>query len=258
MRGVWFVGVLAVTTPDPAWARSGGIFGRSNGCSTCHGGASSDVVGTLQGPTSVNAGETATYTLTIETSDTAHVSAGFSLQAFGGTLVPGTGTRANGTSLTQTGPRSLIGGTTSWTFEWTAPPQGTVAFSAAVLGVDRMSGANAADRWATVPGLLVSVVPAPPDTDASVDTDPQQDTDGGVDSDGPAIGETDGPVDTDARTDPDTGAPDSDPASAGVLDERASDVEDPLCNCCCTQPTGSMPFGWALLGVVFAARRGRG
>lgn len=239
----------------PAWARSSGMTGRSGGCSGCHGVSSGDVQAQVLGPDVVQAGETVTYTVVATSSDPAHTAAGFSLQAFGGTLTAGPGTWTTSTSLTHQTPATLTQGEARWTFSWTAPSSGTIAMAAAVLGVNRNRRADAGDRWATAPGLLVTVVPAPEDTDpALVDTDPA-------------------PVDTGAATDdtgPDLAADtDSDAAFPGpsAEDTYASDTDaayleaNGVCSSsvrwCCAQVGSGLPGVFAVWLVVGAVRRRR-
>lgn len=97
-------------------------------CNVCHAGGELPEV-MLAGPTTVNSGETVTYTLVI--SGGQEVGGGFNVSAIHGDLliVPGTtDTQVLSGELTHTAPKPVDGDNlVIFTFRWTAPDYGTQA-----------------------------------------------------------------------------------------------------------------------------------
>lgn len=117
---------LLLLAAGPAYGWSGGIttanFGAS-GCNQCHSGGT-DPTTTLSGPTSVGSGSTNTYTLTV-TNPGSQTHAGLNVSATGGTFAVGGGdsalTQVDSNQITHSGRKMNVAGTTTFTFNWTAP-----------------------------------------------------------------------------------------------------------------------------------------
>ncbi|MFM2385786.1 MAG: hypothetical protein RL660_543 [Bacteroidota bacterium] len=127
---------------------SGGYPNGSGGCS-CHGAANSATTVSVSGfPSTYNAGQT--YTLTLTVSNSTKVEAGFSLLVSGGTLGSApVGTALNGTTeINHSTPQTMVSGTASWTFTWTAPTSGSVTLSVAGNAVNNNNGTGG-DQWST-------------------------------------------------------------------------------------------------------------
>jgi Reeler domain len=119
---------------------AGGVDGNYAGapsdgisCATCHGGGSGGSIALSGAPASYVPGQMYPLTLTINQAQAAV--GGFQIVATNGTTssMVGTfsapaGTRINSTSrLTHNAPKTLSGGSTAWTFNWTAPASGSPA-----------------------------------------------------------------------------------------------------------------------------------
>ncbi|MGD8567478.1 MAG: PKD domain-containing protein, partial [Gammaproteobacteria bacterium] len=144
-----------------AWSYSSGITGYSgitgSTCSDCHSGGSAPVV-TLIGPTSVEAGSTNTYTLTM--SGGQQNSGGFNVSTTAGTLsITMSGTTNDGGELKHTQPFSDSGSGIEWTFNLDAPvTAGPVTLYASVLSANgdfQMAGDNSSSTT-----LGIEVTPA--------------------------------------------------------------------------------------------------
>ena len=117
-------------TPALAWSYSVGAPGYSGvtgaSCTTCHAVGAPVPTVLLEGPTSLAAGETGSYTFTV--SGGPGVRAGMTVLANleGTTLTPGPGLRvmASGRELTHAGPVEAMDGKVVFTFTLVAPPEG--------------------------------------------------------------------------------------------------------------------------------------
>lgn len=130
--------LTALTLPLSAEARLDGVDagrllgGRAEvGCGGCHGGsASRSTVVAFDGPESLEAGETAEYTLTV--TNAASVGAGAVVASSDGLLTPGEGLGAFESVLLHVSPVEATNGVTTFTFSLTAPEApGTVTLNAA-------------------------------------------------------------------------------------------------------------------------------
>jgi len=146
-------------------ASSGGKSGYSgnpatNGgqtCNACHDGGTTPQVA-LSGPTTVDAGAEAVYTLTITGGQA--VAGGLDVSATDGVLGAGPDTKLLDGEVVQTGPKPASGGVVSWSFSWTAPASaGQVTLYGAGNSVDGAAGPGG-DRAATDSLLVTVQVPA--------------------------------------------------------------------------------------------------
>lgn len=129
---------------------SGGITGQAaSGCGGggCHTAGNTTI--TLTGiPATYVYGTT--YVCTLNVTNMSKAAAGFDLTVNIGTLTAGAGTQLSGsTEIFHNAPKMAISGTTTWTFNWTAPASGG-ALNVAVAGnaVDN-TGTSANDAFAT-------------------------------------------------------------------------------------------------------------
>jgi hypothetical protein len=114
---------------------STGITGQSTSGCSCHGAASANTIVSITGfPANYVNGQAYPITLTITNS--LQSEAGFDLSVTGGTLSNApVGTALFGTTeLRHTTPKALVGGTTSWSFTWTAPATGSTSRTMSVAG----------------------------------------------------------------------------------------------------------------------------
>ena len=147
-----FIGVLVMVRPIQALSTGIPFQAGSNGqtCTGCHnmGGVAPTV--TIIGPTTVQAGQTASYTIQIQSNAAAQTAAGIGATVRDGTNSPtGTLTPANTETqilapgeLTHTAPKSADGsGLTTFEFSWTAPTTvGSVTMYVAGNSVNEDSG----------------------------------------------------------------------------------------------------------------------
>ena len=119
-----------------------GVATSSSGCS-CHGStpnAAGAVSVTITGPQTVLAGSTSSYTLSVA-GGPAGTTGGFDLNANGGTLVAGTGSRVSGSDLTHSNNSRR-----SWSFTWTAPATaGNYRFAG--IGMASNGSGSGGDSW---------------------------------------------------------------------------------------------------------------
>ncbi len=170
--------VLAGYSGYQATANTSGQVGHSkSGCGEgggCHSISSSAAttvkIATLA--TSIVAGHTYTFTLTVENSSLA--AAGCDISAGSGKLgtVTGGGLKLLGTDLTHTGPKGMSSGKATFSFSYKAPATpGTDNIFAAGNAVNGNGSADGSDLWNTVtyPVTIVASGPAPVlSTDATV------------------------------------------------------------------------------------------
>ena len=143
----------------PALANSAGITGNSGKsaatCATCHSGGSAPTV-ELTGPTSLAAGATGQYTLTITGGPGAKGGMNVAVDNTAASLEPGTDTRKASNELTQKAPTPASNGAITFEFSMVAPPSaGTVKLFAAGNSVNG-DGTVAQDQSATT-SLTVNV-----------------------------------------------------------------------------------------------------
>lgn len=161
-----FFSVLWLATP--IWAFPTGIVGHSGNpatnfgmsCDACHGGGVQPTV-TLNGPTIVNPGQSAIYSLTIQSAAVAsQTAAGFNVSATDGTLASlGGDTQIIDGEITHVSPKAnTVAGVAVFSFQWTAPavaPQTVVLYAAGnSVNLDNTPGG---DRHANTT-LTVNVV----------------------------------------------------------------------------------------------------
>ncbi len=152
------VGLLLLGAP--AWAYDDGRSGSgATGCGNCHGSADLGVTAVLSASsTSVAPGDVVDITLTLTSSDVAHVAGGLSVDATQGVFTAGTGTKVLRGDITHTTPRSFTGGSTSWTFQWTAPAvDGVRTLFAAGNAVNLDGRATNEDGWDLAMPLNITV-----------------------------------------------------------------------------------------------------
>jgi len=154
------VTLTLVFAATPAQANSTGIIGFSGkdgiSCNSCHMGGTAPTV-TLQGPQSLDVGQTGAFSLTILSNRrTQQRHGGLNVASNAGTLVAGGGTRILGGELTHTQPRMNDGDDRAvFAFQWIAPmTSGTYTLWAAGNSVN-LNGANTGDLAATA---LLNVV----------------------------------------------------------------------------------------------------
>lgn len=136
-----FFGILWLATP--IWAFDTGIVGHSGNpatnfgmsCDSCHGGGVQPTV-TLSGPTTVSPGQSAIYSLTVQSAAVAsQTAAGFNVSATDGALASlGGDTQIIDGEITHVSPKTnTAGGVAVFSFQWTAPavaPQAVVLYAA--------------------------------------------------------------------------------------------------------------------------------
>ncbi|MBX3226025.1 MAG: hypothetical protein KIT84_29380 [Labilithrix sp.] len=141
--------LLVTLAAAPASANSGGVkgySGKSASCKTCHNGGAAPTV-TLDGPSSLAAGASGDYTLTVKTELTKG-SAGIS--ADGATLTAGENLKVTDGELTQTGPIDVAGGEVVFSFKVKAPSSGSsFKIYAAGLGSDGVNITGDGDATTT-------------------------------------------------------------------------------------------------------------
>lgn len=131
LLGCWFLLANYRDPNNPPVARTGAPGETTCGASGCHsGGAYTGTVAISGIPDTVTANQS--YTVTLSNTSNA-VRSGFQLtcldgaNAYSGTLTNGTGTSIGTSNSTgrkyirQSSPKTLSGGSTSWTFTWKAP-----------------------------------------------------------------------------------------------------------------------------------------
>ena len=131
LLGCWFLLTNHRDPNNPPVARTGAPGETTCGASGCHsGGTFTGTVDITGVPDTITANQS--YTITLSNTSNA-VRAGFQLtcldaaNAYSGTLTNGTGTSIGTSNSTgrkyirQSSPKTLSGGSTSWTFTWKAP-----------------------------------------------------------------------------------------------------------------------------------------
>lgn len=135
-------------------SNSGGITGVSTTGCTCHGSASSNTTTMLSGLPLNGWVAGTTYTLTLTVSNSTKVSAGFDFTVDKGTFSnapTGTAITSTNMEIRHTSPKTISSGSTSWTFNWTAPTTST-----STLAIFKVSGLAAngsgnfnGDEWSS-------------------------------------------------------------------------------------------------------------
>jgi len=148
--------LVSLCAAAPSLASSNGIVGFSgnpatqggDNCNVCHSGGVVPTV-VLNGPTTVKAGSTRIYALTVVSGTMAQDYAGFDVSATDGVLAAfeagtRTGTNPIGQEeVTQSATKKATGGQTIFQFNWTAPlTTGTVTLYGAGNSVDNAQGFN--------------------------------------------------------------------------------------------------------------------
>jgi Viral BACON domain len=154
---IFFVGVIVSYFSAPANAFPGGESGYSgrNGstCTMCHSTGAAPAI-TWMGPTSINSGATANFTLTVGGGG----NGGLDVASTAGTFTAGAGTKVLNGEITQSSATS----THSWTFSWTAPTVTSntmvTMYGAAVDG----SGGGTGTTTQTITVMAAAPPPPPP------------------------------------------------------------------------------------------------
>jgi hypothetical protein len=169
--------LLCLLLPCAALAEPDGIYGYSgqisSTCNNCHSGGTAPTV-TLSGPSTLMAGASGTYTLTI--SGGAGVVGGLDVSTVSDAmLIPGNGMQGIGSEVTHTSPKSFSGGTVSFSFTVSAPSaSGTVKLYGAGLSANG-NGHNSGDRAGTTTFSITVTGGAPPPVDAGSPPPPPED-----------------------------------------------------------------------------------
>ncbi|KFA86745.1 MXAN_6652 family MXYO-CTERM-anchored protein [Archangium violaceum] len=151
-------GVLsACLLSAPAFANSTGMTGNSGKsaatCSSCHSGGTAPTV-TLTGPSSLAAGATGEYTLTITGGPGLRGGMNVAVDNTAASLEPGTGSKKQSNELTHNAPKPAASGAITFNFSLVAPPSaGSVKIFAAgnsVNGDNNSTGDAAATTSLTV------------------------------------------------------------------------------------------------------------
>jgi hypothetical protein len=139
------IAVVSILWAGYLLARSGGYIGVTQspiGCN-CHDSspdANGNVTVDIQGPQTVQAGATETYTISVS-GQPAGTTGGFNLSTDTGTLIAGTNSQLDTGELTHVDKNSR-----SWTFEWEAPAtEGTASFFA--VGQATNGSGSSGDSW---------------------------------------------------------------------------------------------------------------
>ncbi|NWF90565.1 MAG: T9SS type A sorting domain-containing protein [Ignavibacteriaceae bacterium] len=168
MNCIWhsknLVNVLLLSTIISAvvlYARENGVVGKTlkngSGC-TCHNAAiSENVIVSISGPDTLAAGQTATYTLTIEGGPLN--AGGTNIAASEGDLLPiSSDLRKESNELTHVLPKSPISGTVTFQFNYTAPlTTGQQTIFANGNSVN-LNGANTGDQWNFASNKTITVI----------------------------------------------------------------------------------------------------
>jgi MYXO-CTERM domain-containing protein len=163
--------VLALLAASRVRADSTGISGyagdRNQTCGNCHSGGTAPMRVTITGPTTIEAGQMATYQIDVVSGATVQRFAGIDVAASAGTLAVhagSTSTKLLNGEITHTQPVGAAA-TVSFSFDFTAPaqPQCLTLFGDG-LSADHDGTANG-DKSATT-RLMVSVIAAGGDPDA--------------------------------------------------------------------------------------------
>lgn len=145
--------VVAAVLPSAAFAYPNGArFGddsverSTTGCGGCHGrAASAATTVAFEGPSTIEAGQTGEYTLTV--TNTTSLGAGAVIASDAGTLTAGEGLVSESGALVHSAPHPGVAGVTTFTFTLTAPAQaGTITLTAAGNAVNLAEGSRG-DFW---------------------------------------------------------------------------------------------------------------
>ncbi len=168
-----FVFLLAIAScliaaSDMALAYSGGITGQTVAGCTCHSQGSATTLSFVSSSGSFNVSPSGTLTITLTVAHTSQSAAGTDLGVVNssnqnaGSLSPasGSGLQLSGSELTHSQPKSMSGGSASFTFTWTAPATpGTYTIRAAGNAVNS-NGNNSGDVYNTAT-QTITVVSSP-------------------------------------------------------------------------------------------------
>ena len=274
--------LAALFAPLGAHAYSTGTSNRSaSGCigiiPSCHNDTMPQRNGamvTIDGPTTVAAGERVTYTLRVARTDMGTLAgAGLDVSVSGGGLRPnGSNTRIENCELTHSGiivPATAGAGEVTIPFDFIAPAASTtVTIQAAGNGVDgngRMAGqpGQTGDQWGTST-LSVTITGTAdaggaclqPTPDAGPDAAPDASSDGAIEADASDAAAADGSLGDAAQ--------DGSPASDAANDGGTNPPPPPGCQCAVPAAQGgsrSTALAWlstaALLALSFARRARR-
>lgn len=142
--------ILYITTTSS----SGGITGKAvSGCGGggCHTTSNNTSI-TLTGIPAAGFVHGTSYTCTLTVNNGTKSKAGFDMTCSVGSFTAGAGMSLNGTTeLYHNTPKTITGGTVSWTFTWTAPASGNlVTFNVAGNAVNNNGNATGDEFWTDV------------------------------------------------------------------------------------------------------------
>lgn len=186
--------LLAALLASAAHARSNGIAGYSgrqgSTCNSCHSGGTAPMV-TISGPTSVVAGSTNSYTVTLTGGAASAAGMNASVNNAAATLSAGDDTKVLNGEIVHSAATLFANGTATFTFRMYAPPTASSLTVYASGNSTNGAGNTAGDRAASTT-LMVTVMPAPMDAgtpapdepDAGPGTPDETTADSGVDPGG--------------------------------------------------------------------------
>jgi hypothetical protein len=149
-------------------ANSAGAIGYAGGCS-CHGNQNGGTLLSLSGLPGSGYTAGSTYPLTFTVTSSGFAKAGFNVSCSSGILATTTSATqhpngaATGAEITHNGAATMSAGTSSWTFDWTAPTSGNSPITFAYAG-NAVNGNNATsfDSWNNGSSTLTSATANPP------------------------------------------------------------------------------------------------
>jgi hypothetical protein len=162
---VRFLAALLVLVPLAANARSFGVIGFSgrdgSTCNNCHFNSNNPANVTLTGPTTLNSGDSATYTVTITGGPGVRAGFDLALEATEPLLTAvSPNTEVSGDEVRHTSPASFSGGSASFQVKVTAPPTGqTIKLYAAGISTN---GSGSSGDYVKAVSLSVVVNGPPP------------------------------------------------------------------------------------------------
>jgi len=169
MRSTLLFVVLLVPTimlANPS-GRSGGTSTMSAGCGDCHGNSKAATTVSLEsGPRKVEPGSTTTFTIVVAHATMPRTGVGIAVRTTQtgttniGTLgvITGGGLRLTAGEITQSAPKAMSAGSTSFTFTWKAPAaEGTYFMQAVGNAVNGNGNNDAGDSWNWLQPIAITV-----------------------------------------------------------------------------------------------------
>jgi uncharacterized repeat protein (TIGR01451 family) len=134
---------------------------------TCHGASTASVSVVIDGPSTLNIGEKATYTITVSNGPLAAAGTNVAVSSGNLDIIDGTMRKENG-ELTHTSPKSPANNKVVFEFEYTAPStEGDITMAANGNSVN-LSGTSSGDQWNFADNKIITVQ----NTTAITDTRP--------------------------------------------------------------------------------------